>query len=84
VRTSDSRRSGQTGGKPFDHLLLVARHRIEVQRLRSFVRRVAGERGALLDLDVEHEADGSCCAREPWPVTLLALLFATVPAGGQA
>lgn len=26
---------------------------------------------------IEHEADGSCCARESWPVTLARVLRAT-------
>jgi hypothetical protein len=68
--------------KAFDHLLLVQRHSIEVQRFRAFLARSTRER-AVLNINVEHEDDGNCCRREPWAVTLLALLCATVPAGGQ-
>lgn len=74
---------GGSSGKPFDHQLLAQRHPIEVQRFRAFLARTSRER-VVLQVHVEHEDDGSCCRREPWAVTLLALLGATVPTGGSA
>lgn len=49
------------------HPMLVQRHAIEwvrVVRLRD--QRVL--------ISVEHDPDGACCAAEPWPATVLALL----------
>ena len=63
----------RTGRVGFDHELLVRRHPIEVERFLGLLQR--GVAGAIAQqLHVEHEHDGSCCAREPWPATLAALL----------
>lgn len=72
---SPKRIKGERRRTSFDHLDLVDREPITCERLRSTVRL---GRGTVLDLDVMHEADDSCCRREPWLVTLAAVL-----AGGE-
>lgn len=60
---------------PLEHVLLVERHPIEIERFIAATRRGLSEAGgAVLDLHVVHEDDGSCCAREAWFATLLHLL----------
>jgi hypothetical protein len=59
----------------FDHLKLVRRDLREVTRYRRYLSGMAGA-GCLAECMVEHEADDSCCRREPWNVTLDALLAA--------
>ncbi len=65
----------------FDHLLLIRRHAIEVARFRSYIARGIAERAAMMPT-VLHEADNSCCRREPWSVTMLALLLVDEQAAG--
>jgi hypothetical protein len=51
-----------------DHMKLVNRQPRELKKLRRCL--LGAQRGEVLDLAVEHEHDGSCCDREPWPVTI--------------
>lgn len=53
----------------FDHLRLIERDPMQIAHLRAVL-----ERGGLQDVVMEHEADDSCCRREPWPATLAACL----------
>lgn len=53
----------------FDHLELIRRDPMTVARLRATL-----ERGGLLDVELLHESDDSCCRKEPWPATLAACL----------
>ncbi len=64
----------------FDHLLLVQRHPLEVARFVALVKREMAAGGGLQRLHIEHEADNSCCRREPWAATLLFLLADPAPA----
>jgi hypothetical protein len=52
-----------------DHLRVL---RNDVYRHRV-VRRLRGLLVGAWDVDVMHEADGSCCRRQPWPRTLRSL-----------
>lgn len=56
----------------FDHLKLTRRNAREVERFRRFV--CGAPRGKLTHLGVMHEADGSCCRKEPWPRTIETLV----------
>jgi hypothetical protein len=53
----------------FDHLDLIRREPMTIARLKATL-----ERGGLLDVQLLHEADDSCCLHEPWPATLAACL----------
>ena len=53
--------------RPLDHKRLVLRRKTEVARaIRMFSQ---GERGTASVATFMHEHDGSCCKKEPWPVT---------------
>ena len=58
----------------FDHLMLAQRHPIEVQRMRSFLIRLWCGPPQVMEFDIEHEADGSCCRLEPWSQTMETVL----------
>lgn len=62
-------RPAPVGSPIFDHLDLVRRDPLTIARLKATL-----ERGGLLDVQLLHEADDSCCRREPWPATLAACL----------
>ncbi|MHB8312382.1 MAG: hypothetical protein ACYDD0_03655 [Candidatus Dormibacteria bacterium] len=56
-----------------DHLLLIE----STEYLEVTADRIAGSKaGRAANLTVVHEADGSCCRREPWLVTLGRVLSA--------
>jgi hypothetical protein len=63
----------------FDHQRLVERYPVEVERFRAFVSGLP--RGEVTPTTVVHEPDDSCCAREPWPVTLTTVLVGIAPRG---
>jgi hypothetical protein len=51
-----------------DHMKLVGRQPREMKRLRRYL--LGLQEGEEDPLEVEHEADDSCCRREAWPVTM--------------
>ncbi len=57
--------------RPLDHMRLVRRRRTEVERFQRLFRDVVP---GISDLTILHEADDSCCKREPW-LTTFAQLF---------
>jgi hypothetical protein len=68
----------------FDHRLLAQRHPVEVARFRVYLARlVTPGQATAVEMMVEHEADGTCCLMEPWPVTL-AVVLAEVPLSEEA
>lgn len=53
------------------------KHRTYRRKVNAAIRRLAGlQPGVDLALEVLHEFDGSCCRREPWLVTCVALIGA--------
>ena len=60
--------------RPLDHRRLILRLRSEVARFRRYFAGEALDRGQLHEVSILHEADDSCCKREPWSETLLTLL----------
>jgi hypothetical protein len=62
----------------FDHVRLVARHRGEWARILDHFRNLRP--GAVDEVCILHEQNGSCCDREPWPVTRTAVLESLLPA----
>lgn len=65
----------------FDHLLLVRRDHRETTRLRRHLADTAAGGGAIVSTEILHETDGSCCQREPWAATFLAVSRDAVPGG---
>jgi hypothetical protein len=61
----------------FDHLRLVNRDPRELARFRGYLLGLSA--GDVQDVQVLHEADDSCCAREPWNLTAAALVLAVGP-----
>ncbi len=65
----------------FDHMKLVGRDLCEVARFSNWLlSTVAGE---VSHVAIVHEDDGSCCEREPWNDTAIALHDAIKPAVRQ-
>jgi hypothetical protein len=54
----------------FDHMKLARRNRSELKRIQGHILAMATVPSPLGEFGVDHEADGSCCRLEPWPVTL--------------
>jgi len=61
----------------FDHLRLVRRDLREVARYRSFLLGI--QRGEVAQASIIHEANNSCCRREPWRKTQKRLIAAVLP-----
>jgi hypothetical protein len=61
----------------FDHLKLVNRDPQEVARFRRYLLGLTP--GDVQDVQVVHEADESCCARESWNSTAAAVALAVNP-----
>jgi hypothetical protein len=55
----------------FDHLRLVNRQPHEMKRYRRFL--LGLQPGDVAQPVIEHEANGSCCRKEPWPATVAAI-----------
>jgi hypothetical protein len=61
----------------FDHQKLVDRDPREVRRVRAWLK--SAENGNCIEVVTLHEADNSCCAREPWNDTISAIWTASGP-----
>jgi hypothetical protein len=60
-----------------DHLKLVRRDVREVKKLRTLLLSMAP--GTVWNAIVLHEANGSCCKKEPWRITASRLIAAIKP-----
>lgn len=61
----------------FDHKKLVARKICEVARMRTFL--LSATKGTMDEIVIDHEADDSCCKKESWVETWLAIYEAVNP-----
>ena len=63
----------------FDHDLLIRRAPGEVARFRRWL--LESQAGDVKEVNVAHEHDNSCCRREPWLQTFMAIHQAVQPPG---
>jgi hypothetical protein len=57
-----------------DHLKLIDGDPAEMKKLRTFI--MGTQAGDVTETVIMHEADGSCCQREPWNATLARIVLA--------
>jgi hypothetical protein len=58
----------------FDHLKLIRGDLAEMKRYRTML--LSQQTGGMMEAGIMHEADDSCCRREPWNDTLARIVLA--------